>query len=79
MRSGAAQHQSRKQITLLLDLEAMSVSEILRGISSLSPEQRWQIIQRTREMLGAEIPDSFKQGMQEIANGEVIELDEALF
>ena len=57
----------------------MSVSEILRGISSLSPEQRWQIIQRTREMLGAEIPDSFKQGMQEIANGEVIELDEALF
>ena len=59
-------------------MEAMGVSEILRQISSLSPEQRLQIIQRTREMLGAEIPDSFRQGMQEIAEGEVIELDDAL-
>ena len=29
-------------------------------------------------MLGPEIPESFKQGMREIARGEVIELDEAL-
>ena len=28
--------------------------------------------------LDAEIPKSFKQGMREIARGEVIELDEAL-
>jgi predicted transcriptional regulator len=29
-------------------------------------------------MLGPEIPEGFKQGMEEIARGEVIELDEAL-
>jgi hypothetical protein len=56
----------------------MGVSEILREIQSLPPEQRWQIIERTRETLNSEIPDSFKQGMREIAQGEVIELDDAL-
>ena len=56
----------------------MGVSEILKEIKSLPPEERWQIIERTREMLGPEIPESFKQGMREIATGDVIELDEAL-
>jgi hypothetical protein len=56
----------------------MSVSEILNEIKSLPAEQRWQIPERTREMLGTEIPDSFRQGMEEIARGEVIELDDAL-
>jgi hypothetical protein len=56
----------------------MGVSEILNEIKSLPAEQRWQILERTREMLGAEIPESFKQGMEEIARGEVMELDEAL-
>jgi len=56
----------------------MGVSQILEEIKSLPPEQRWEILERTREMLAPEIPESFKQGMQEIARGEVIELDEAL-
>ena len=56
----------------------MGVSEILSEIKSLSSEQRWQIIERTREMLGPEIPESFKQAMGEIARGEVVELDDAL-
>lgn len=56
----------------------MGVSEILSEIESLSPEQRWQIIERTREMPGPEIPESFKQAMGEIARGETIELDAAL-
>ena len=56
----------------------MGVSEILREIKLLPPEQRWQIIEHTREMLGPEIPESFKQGMEEIARGDVLELDEAL-
>jgi hypothetical protein len=50
----------------------------LDEIKSLPAEQRWQILERTREMLGAEIPESFKRGMEEIACGEVIELDEAV-
>ena len=56
----------------------MGVSEILDEIKSLPTEQRWQILERTREMLGGEIPESFKRGMDEIARGEVIELDDAL-
>ena len=56
----------------------MGVAEILEESKSLPPEQRWQVLERTRDMLGVEIPDTFKQGMREIASGEVIELDEAL-
>lgn len=56
----------------------MGVSEIIEEIKSLPAEQRWEILERTREMLGPEIPESFKRGMREIARGEVIELDEAL-
>jgi len=56
----------------------MGVAEILEEIKSLPPEQRWQVLERTRNMLGVEIPDTFKQGMREIASGAVIELDEAL-
>jgi hypothetical protein len=56
----------------------MGVSKILDEIKSLPAEQRWEILQRTREMLGPEIPEGFKQGMEEIARGEVIELDEVL-
>src|SRR5206468_11020620 len=56
----------------------MCVSKILDEIKSLPAEQRWEILQRTREMLGPEIPEGFKQGMEEIARGEAIELDEAL-
>jgi len=55
----------------------VGVSEILGEIKSLPPEQRWEILERTREMLDPEIPESFKQGMDEIARGDVIELDEA--
>ncbi len=45
----------------------MGVSEILEEIKSLPTPQRWEILERTREMLDAEIPESFKQGMREIA------------
>ena len=36
------------------------------------------MLERTREMLDPDIPETFKGGMREIAHGEVIELDEAL-
>ncbi len=57
---------------------SMGVSEIVKEIESLPAEQRWEVLQRTREMLDPDIPESFKQRMTEIARGEVIELDEAL-
>jgi len=30
----------------------MGVAEILEEIKSLPPEQRWQVLERTRDMLG---------------------------
>jgi hypothetical protein len=62
----------------LISVAVVGVSQILDEIKSLPPEQRWEVLERTREMLGPEIPESFKQGMREIARGETIELDEAL-
>jgi hypothetical protein len=56
----------------------MGVSEILEEIKSLPAKQRWQVLERTRAMLGTEIPESFQQAMGEIARGEVVELDDAL-
>jgi hypothetical protein len=56
----------------------MSVAEILHQIETLPPEQRWEVLARTRQLLGPEIPASFKQAMAEIERGEVIDLDDAL-
>jgi hypothetical protein len=44
----------------------------------LPAQQRWEILERTREMLDPEIPENFKRGVREIANGDVIDLAEAL-
>ena len=59
-------------------LDDVGVSQILDEIKSLPAEERWEVLARTRELLGPEIPESFRQGMREIAGGEVMELDEAL-
>jgi len=62
------------RLTFLL----VSVAEILHQIEALPSNERWQILEHTRHLLDAEIPESFSQGMAEIARGDVIELDEAL-
>ena len=59
-------------------LDDVGVSQILDEIKSLPAEERWEVLARTRELLGPEIPESFRKGMREIAGGEVMELDEAL-
>ncbi len=56
----------------------MSVAEILHQIEALPSKDRWEVLEHTRQLLAAEIPESFAQGMAEIARGETIELDEAL-
>jgi PHD/YefM family antitoxin component YafN of YafNO toxin-antitoxin module len=56
----------------------VSVAEILHQIEALPPKDRWEVLEHTRHLLEAEIPESFAQGMAEIARGDVIELDEAL-
>lgn len=59
-------------------IRRVGVSEIIREIEQLPAEQRWQVLERTRDLLSADIPDTFRNGMREIARGDVVELDEAL-
>ena len=56
----------------------MSVTEILHEIEALPPQDRWQVLEHTRQLLDADIPESFKEGMEAIARGDVIDLDEAM-
>ena len=56
----------------------MSVKEILREIESLPSEERWKVLEGIRRLVEPEVPASFKEGMEQIKRGEVIDLDEAL-
>ena len=55
-----------------------TVTEILHEIEALPPEQRWQVLERTRKTLESEIPESFKEGMAAIARGDTAELSEVM-
>lgn len=54
------------------------MTEILHEIETLPSEQRWEVLEHTRQLPDAEIPESFKEAMAEIERGETVELDEAL-
>jgi len=56
----------------------VSLSEILHEIESLPPEARWQVLEHTRHLLEPDIPKEFKEGMEAIARGETVDLDEAM-
>ncbi len=57
---------------------SVSLSEILHEIESLPPEERWQVLQYTRQLLEPDIPEEFKEGMEAIRRGETVDLDEAM-
>lgn len=54
------------------------MAEILHEIEALPLKDRWQVLELTRHLLEPEIPESFKEGMEAIARGETMDLDEAL-
>ncbi len=56
----------------------MSLSEILHEIESLPSAERWQVLEHTRHLLDPEIPAEFKEGMDAIARGETMDLNEAM-
>jgi predicted transcriptional regulator len=56
----------------------VSLSEILHEIDALPPEDRWQVLEHTRLLLETDIPAEFKEGMEAIARGETLDLDEAM-
>jgi hypothetical protein len=56
----------------------MSVAEILHQIEALPSKDRWQVLEHTRHLLEPDIPEEFKEGMEAIARGETMDLDEAI-
>jgi hypothetical protein len=59
-------------------LKDMSLSEILHEIEALAPEERWKVLEHTRQLVEPEIPAEFTEGMEAIAKGETLDLDEAM-
>ena len=50
----------------------------MHQIETLPAKERWEILEHTRQLLGPEIPAEFKEGMEAIARGDVIDLDDAM-
>ena len=56
----------------------MSVQEIIREIEALPTDQRVKVIEFVRGLEDSEIPESFHQGMADIAAGRVVDMETAL-
>ena len=56
----------------------MSAQEIIEQIKHLPPAERAQVAKFVMEQDDSWIPESFKQGMDDIAAGRVVDLDTAL-
>ncbi len=56
----------------------MSVAEIIREIKALPAKERAQVAKFVVEDDDSWIPESFKEGMEDIRAGRVMDLDEAL-
>ena len=56
----------------------MSAAEIIEQIKHLPPVERAEVAKFVMEQDDSWIPESFKQGMDDIAAGRVVDLDTAL-
>jgi len=56
----------------------MSVSEILNELPKLSTKDRAAVWKKLGEISEAEVPDSFRQGLKEIAEGRHVDMETAL-
>jgi len=56
----------------------MSVSEILNELPKLSARDRAAVWKKLGEISEAEVPDSFRQGLKEIAEGRHVDMETAL-
>jgi predicted transcriptional regulator len=57
---------------------AVSATEIIQQIQALPKPERTQVIEYVHQIEDAEIPDSFRQGMADIAAGRVVDMETAL-
>ena len=56
----------------------MSVSEILNELPKLSARDRAAVWKKLGEISEAEVPESFRQGLKEIAEGQHVDMETAL-
>ena len=56
----------------------MSAQEVIEQIKHLPPTERAQVVKFVVESDDSWIPEEFKQGMDDIAAGRVVDLDTAL-
>jgi len=61
-----------------MDTTSMTAQEIIRQINELPPAERAQVTKYVVENDDSWIPEEFKQGMADIAAGQVVDLDTAL-
>ena len=56
----------------------MSVTEILKELPKLSASDRAAVWKKLGEITEADVPDSFRQGMRDIAEGRTVDMESAL-
>ena len=56
----------------------MSVTEILKELSKLTPTDRAAVWKKLGEITEADVPASFRQGMRDIAEGLTVDMESAL-
>lgn len=57
----------------------MSLAEIIEELPKLSPHDRKVVWQKLASITEEDVPESFRRGMQDIAEGRVMEMNETLF
>jgi predicted transcriptional regulator len=56
----------------------MSVEELIKELNSLPPAQRMEVVEAVLNADDSWIPESFRQGMQDIEAGRVVDMETAL-
>lgn len=57
----------------------MSLAEIIEELPRLSPEDRTVVWNKLAAITEADVPESFRRGMRDIAEGRVMEMEQALY
>lgn len=56
----------------------MSLTDIIEELPKLSVTERSLIWRRLQEIIEADVPDAFRQGMADIAAGRHVDMEQAL-
>ncbi len=56
----------------------MSATELVEQIEALPERERAEVIERLHALAPSWIPESFREGMADIAAGRTVDLDEAI-